>query len=94
MSPQREHKIIVTPNATNPAPEFLLYLCARASPGWSSGAAEQEVKCHIYRRLLQVLADISQIFHLQEREKEKEKNLHSIFWQEEMRDEMRISNIS
>jgi len=35
MSPQREHKIIVTPSATatNPTPEFLLYLCARASPG-------------------------------------------------------------
>lgn len=71
-SPQREHKIIVTPSATNPTPEFLLYLCVRASPGWSLGAEEQGVKCHIYRCLLLALADISQIFRLQEREKEKE----------------------
>lgn len=72
-SPQREHKIIVTPSAANPSPEFLLYLCVRASPGWPLGAEEQGVECHIYRCLLLALADISQIFHLQEREKEKEK---------------------
>lgn len=66
-------QIIVTPIASNPTPEFWLYLCVRAAPGGSSGAAEQGLKCHIYRCLLLALADISQIFHLQERAKRKGK---------------------
>lgn len=64
-------QIIVS--ASNPSLEFWLYLCVRAAPGWASGAAEQGLKCHIYRCLLLALADISQIFHLQEREKRKGK---------------------
>lgn len=66
-------QIIVTPSASSPTLEFWLYLCVRAAPGWSSGAAERGLKCHIYRCLLLAFADISQIFHLQEREKRKGK---------------------
>lgn len=84
-----EAQIIATHSACNPSPELWLYLCVRAAPGWSSGAAEQGLKCHIYKCLLLALADTSQIFHLQEREKRKGK-IH-ISFSERKNDVMRCT---